>query len=698
MPVVCIRRHTVITLMTFFFAFASSALAKVEVIGTYYRADQAYPRYRAFWHEDSNMLDEVERAEPPVANNMRLGASLHVYIRNDSDRPLVIEDVKLAGISLNEAIANSGQRLRKEFANIYFSKLPHTQLQELIDLGEPVWWKVDPATLAPGRTGEVIVRLREQGAEDSVTIELVGKHGSAEFARQVPVKVIPVAPRIAGISFLPGLREMYMYFRHPQERGLAPARILMDGRDITAQCNIGRDDAISLVPVVVRLPQPLEAGSYHVFAGEYEDGSRALAGVRAWRDDFVYGMFGGKPGSEEQPELGRQYFDDLAAHNFNTQMPQLGSAAVQAFLRDPAGKRYFAERGFRSIPNAIGKWGLSNPLAYYVHDEPDCGDDKAKDLPADKKIGSMARYVIAYGNEIRAKDPAVPQMLNLNMSFKPTNWHTYGQIPDIFSVDPYYQSRLKSAYTTNPERIPLYLKATYVYAVGVLAGTASEPRPVHVILNCVRHVDKQDRRKINFRFATPEEKRIEVYYALAAGAKGLSYWWYSPVVPAYGVGAATSDKPDPEAAALWREMGLLGAEARTIGPVVLDSCPIDIAVKTPKNVWVRCLAAGTRTLVLLVVNDDYQNTDKGTAYKPVDDVELAVPLPAWLKNPAAFEVSPAGIQDVMIQPRPESLRVSLGKLDIARMIVITSDTSLRAQLEGVYSSKFAASTAALLKE
>ncbi len=48
-------------------------------------------------------------------------------------------------------------------------------------------------------------------------------------------------------------------------------------------------------------------------------------------------------------------------------------------------------------------------------------------------------------------------------------------------------------------------------------------------------------------------ERIEAYYSIAAGAKALSYWWYTPAGEYYGCGG-----DDPASRALWKELGLVG--------------------------------------------------------------------------------------------------------------------------------------------
>ncbi len=205
-----------------------------------------------------------------------------------------------------------------------------------------------------------------------------------------------------------------------------------------------------------------------------------------------------------------------------------------------------------------------------------------------------------------------------------------------------------------------------------------------------------------FRFGTPAEKRIEVYYSLAGGAKGISYWWYTPVIPskqgdvsgADGVGAA---RHDGQAAAMWKEMGLLGAEVRTAGPVILQSCPVELetTVSDP-TLWPKCLLAGVDTLVLIVVNERYANDRVGTVYKPIDEATVTLQLPSWLEPEAVFDINHEGTQDVSWKVKDSRLDLDLGKVELTRMVVVCKDAKLRAGLQDLYKSKFAAKVARLM--
>lgn len=665
----------------------TAAAAGPELLGTYCRTDQPFPEFTRFWSEGAPSEDGPANPDVQAApRSVSPGCSLHVFVRNAESQPLRIDDVLLQGISLKKAIAFSEQRKNRKPASIFFARLSDAERRTLIAAGEPVWYRVDPQPLAPGQIGEVTVRLRGVPKAADVRMEL--EHTD----RTVPVTVAVQSgsPRLEGVSFSPDLREVFVYLTHPKTRGQAPARILFDGQDVTRSARIGVDARIDVVPVVIRLAKAPPAGSFHCLEATYPDGTAAWAGIRAWHDELVYGVWGGRPGDESDTDLARAYIRELREHNVNMQMPQVGSKALAAFYKSEAGQRYCNESGVRFVIGDLGKWGIKSPYALFIHDEPDAGDAHITGLPGGHEVGSLAEWAIDRGLAWREQYPATPQTLNVDLTYKPHNYFVYGQVPDILMADPYYQPRLRTAYWQHPERVPLYRTAAFVHVISAVVRSAAAPKPTHIILYANRYIDKPNNRE--FRYPTPDEKRIEVFYALAGGAKGISYWWFTPGKPACGLGGV-----GPEAEKLWREIGLLGAELRTAGPIIVRSCPAAVPVKAPAGVMVRELLAGLDTMVLIVVNEQHVNDERGTTITAIQDAEITVELPAWLQTADAFEIRTGGIGRVTTRKNGSQVTFELGTLTRPRMIVLTANGSLRGQCEGTYRSRFAVNVARLLR-
>jgi len=504
----------------------------------------------------------------------------------------------------------------------------------------------------------------------------------------VPAKVRPAdaRPRIVGAYLPASLDRLHLYLRRPVPGSDVPRRALVDDTDVTASTTFGADAGVDTAVAVVRLARPLEQCSFHCLRVEYADGSQAVACFRATGGELVYGMWGYSNRGKTPGERTRTYLGEMESHNINTLMYSIGGD-VLAFLHSRAGIEYSRRTGIRLMETAPND--APDPVYLFLLDEPDAGDYSVKGLErAADRLGCLAQPLVQRSREFREKDPRTPQILNVDNSYKPDNWYTYAQIPDIMCADPYFQEQQRLIYADRPGWLPYFTKPTYVYAVGTICQTAAAPRPLHLILNSVRH----DMADGPFRFATPEEKRIEAMYAVAAGAKALSYWWFTPYGEFHGCGSDS-----PEGRRLWTEIGLIGAELRTAGPVLTVSCPANVPVQAPPRLWVRTLLGGTDAVVLVVANDAIACDRLGMAYKPVERATVAVQSPAWLRPADAFEIGAAGVVPVSWKAEGTKVAVDLGTVEISRLVIVTSDTGLRERLGQQYREHFASRAAALLE-
>jgi hypothetical protein len=661
-------------------AFAGSLhSAPVQVLAAQYRADVPFPEFEALWRK-------ATVSAGPNSEAASTGGSIHVYLSNTNAHPVVIEDVLLEGISLTQGIAETTQRKFKKHlyaSSIYFSKLTQPERQRLIDAGEPIWWRVVPKAVEPGAVSEMLIRLRREPPGSALNCRL-------KLADSAPLEVVVppanVTDRCADVCFSPGLDMAWLYF-NGQGKGRVPSQILLDGRDVTDVCRIGMDPQLSLVPVALRPAKAFAPSSLHCFQGKFADGATVIATARAFPADFVYGLWGAKRGQGDDPAVGRAFVQEIVAHNVNLQMPGIGSPVVAAFYKSDEGRALMEKLGVRRVVDSEGKGGVRRPYAYYLADEPDAADSRVPGAPSGRQVGCLAQGLTGWSEELRREDPVTPHMLNVDYTYPPHNWRIYGQLPDIFAADPYYQPRLREVYAKSPERLPFFAKATYVFAEAAICKSACEPRPLHIMLYGNRYEKGED----TFRGPTPPEKRIEAFYAIAAGAKGLSYWWYSPGKPAVGLGAN-----EPGARALWREVGLIGAELRTAGPLITRSSPLALPVTAPPKLWVKALAVGLDAAILLVVNDNYTNDRQGTKIDPVADVVLKLAPPAWMEAKDAFEILATGTKEVAHKSVGAQLELELGTVNVTRLVVITSDPTLHQNVQNDYALRYAAKVGKLL--
>lgn len=657
-----------------FLCLASSVGA--AVIGASWVADIPFPQYAHFWSDSSLIELGPQEQMDDEAIRRALGGSCHVYLKNTATGPITFDDVMLGGIGLNRAIAFNRERKYKGVAyaaSIFFSDLTEAERKSLIEAGEPIWYKIEPRTIAPSATGEITIRLRHT---PSASLQLAVKTSAGMEDVTVPMKA---QPSIEGISFSESLDRVYLYVHYG-----GVSRVLMDGMDVTALSAIGRDPALEITPIVIKPKSPLARGSYHSFQTVHDDATTAISGIRAYADDLIYGVWGAKPGKESDLELGRAHVTDMGVHNINMQMEIIGSDAVRAYMKSAEGVQAMKSLGIRMIVGEPDK-AWPGALAWYLADEPDTADFRIERLPPQSRVGAIGQGLVEHAETLRQADQSVPNMLNVDMTFKPDNWYVYGQLPDIFAADPYMQTRLAQAYWTKPGMIPYYSRATFVYGVGSVCRSSCAPKPLHLMLNSTKLI-KGDK---VFRFATPEEKRIELYYALASGATSFSYWWLVPSAKD-GDGSSGCMADEPEAKALWHAIGLLGAEVRTAGPILTRSCPARVPTNASRWLWTRALIAGTDAMVLLIVNDNYASDRLGIVIQPVEDAQVSVDLPEWLSAKSVFEIDWHGIHDVHHDQTGSKLNLALGTVDVARMVVVTSDPGLRSELQSRYDRLFRA--------
>ncbi len=644
----------------------SSAKGAVTLLGVQYQQDDPLTEYLCLWHD---------RDYPTSCGADSVGANLHVYVRNDGASAVTVNDVTLAGYSLDTVITLKEFNGHYPYSIYYYWDNPP---QAIFDAGEPVWFKADPPTIPPGGVAQAVIRLRRVPVTNPVSVGVVTSAGTVNTT--IPIDAN--APQLASVGFSPDRTQVTLHWR--RSGGAAPVAVKMDGTDVTANTVTVGDPGVNFAASVITLPAPLSAMSYHVFQGAYGDGKTATASLRTRADPFIYGTWSAFPVDDNDFAGARDWIDACWARGINALIMQ-GTGGLTDYLATSAGRQYAADRGYGFVIDYPGKFSASNPLMWFLDDEPDAEEANLLDnscgtglkLPCGSNpMGVLGRHFIAQGEGLRASSNS-PTTINMNGTHKPHNYYAYGQAVDCLMIDSYYQKRVMDSYYYFPNTQPLYAKATVIYATSLAGTRAAEPNRFHMLLfSCEANPSGFPA----WPFAPPETKRTEVYYALAGGAKGIGYWWFKPGNPSNGLG----DQNDPNARALWKEIGLLGDEIKTVQQLLITGHPVNLAVQGSTNVWVRALASGVDTLLLVVINDNHWN-DETFHSTPVGNATVTATLPAWMQaSPTAFEVSASGLGDVSTQVNGSQLTLNLGTLNVTRMIVVTTDPSLRATLQQRY--------------
>ncbi|UCD27522.1 MAG: hypothetical protein JSV03_10410, partial [Planctomycetota bacterium] len=645
------------------------------------RPDVEFPEFAPLWREGWSWTDESGMKVRYGYKGMPLGAYVFAYFKNTGENGIQVQDVLFNGISLAKGIAPECEVKvkgdEKYPSSLKFSKLPKDQIDKLIEAGEPVWWKVEPMTVSPGSIAEVTIRLRRNPKVDTLQVGLPINEGKW---LQADIRTSRRQPRFFSINFSPALDKVFAYLRHHSGTGVAPEKVFVDGKDVTERCTIVSDSSVDTVPVVIELDKPLSEGSYHFFQADYDDGSTALAGIGAWQLGMVYGMWGCNTRGESPEDIARRFLTDMAEHNINVHMSHCGGPG-NSYMNSEEGLKLLQSLGMRQMLTWVNP--KRDPVFYFLTDEPDAADFMSRMLEPSRRLGSLGQWLVERCKLFRRHDQAnAPILLNVDNTFKPENWYMYAQLADIPCADPYYQEAVQSVWSADPTNIGAYVKPTYVYAVGTIYQSAAAPDPMHLILHTCRFDFKPE--EFPYRGPTPEEKRVEVYYALAAGTKAISYWWYSPNNRYHGCGG-----DNPEMVALWTEIGLMGAELRTAAPLITLGCPADIPLKAPRLLWVRSLLAGADSIVVLVVNDNMASDRLGTVVKPQQNAFVKINIPSWIEPGSVFEINYDGTKDINWKVADSGVHLELGTVDLTRLIVISQDSGLRKRIQRDYDLQFA---------
>ncbi len=657
-----------------------AANAAVTLLGAQYRPDQRFPEYDCFWH-DSNY--------PTSCQTNGIGATVHVYVKNTGASAVTINDATLEGYSLVTVIKMSTDGWNPDLQNsiyFYWDNPP----QDILNAGEPVWYRFDPPTIPAGGVAQVAVRLRYVPTTPTVTVGVETSAGTAT----ANITVDASAPQLASIGYSEDLKKVYLHWR--RSGGAAPASVWLDGTNVTASTTTVGDPNVNFAASVVSLANALPFFSYHVFQGVYADGKTATASQRAWTNKFIYATYGNFELTETYSAA--DWIAEATDHGVNNCQVNFGE--IGSYMNTVSGAADARAHGFGYTIGDKTKLNVRgiDPDMWFLNDEPDgeednqsnnhCGTGLRIPCGGGHSAGTLVIKEIARGNnELRALRPLVPMSVNLDNGLKPESYFTWGPAMDILQFDNYYQRRLSDAYWRFPQLIPLYRKATYVYAHARIGCAGAEPNPSNQLLyscewkctyeDCGANLDNV------WPFPTPESKRIEVYYSLAGGSKGLGYWWFPKGYPSNGL----ADQGKATARALWKEMGLLGNEIKTAQPLLVTSTPVDLALAPGANVWARALASGTNSLILFVVNDNYYNDQAGCHYTSVANANVTATLPSWMRaSPSAFEITAGGLRDVITALNGSQFQLNLGTLTLAKMIVVTTDPALRPTIQARYDS------------
>ncbi len=655
-----------------------SLAGELELSSPAFVPDREFPRLIRYV-QDGWDLKRGMGEERPYSELVPPGVTLHVIVQNPSKVSVEIDKVLLNGVDLSRHLVPGHREHRGIRAASYLlndATTTDAKTREHLDrLGAPIWYQVHPNPIPAGGFAELVVRLRRLPDEERLKLGVMGTEGQraeVHLSRDCPAEL-----SIASVCFSQQIDRVFLFLRRDEEKEFKVRSVTVDGADVKRAPGQCWESCGGFLPLELPLGRAWEHGSFHHLGVRTEEGLEVGTVVRARDAFFALGMWGYRNYGNTDEERARDTCTALRDHLFNTHMG-MGHGGTLSKTR---GLEMLEQLGLRLMARDPTKETSRSPQLYarFLLDEPDAHEHAIGDLPGHLRVGSYAQGLVGRQRHWTEVDSRTLTLLNVDLTFKPENWLIYGQLPDIFALDPYYQMRLLDVYSRHPGWLAQYCHPYYVYALSEIARFASEPRPLHVILNAVSY----QKEGITFRYGTPEEKRIEFYYALAAGAKGISYWWFTPYGTYRGCGA-----DDDGARAMMQEMRRLNAEARAMEPLLATSCPAAAAGSrgdpflSARPPWLmsRTLFAGPSTAVVVLVNRDHASDRLGTLYEPIPKAPLTFRVPPWLEPAAAFRLAKGQAEKMPWTREGELLQMTLNDIALTELLVITEDPTLEEEV------------------
>jgi len=603
---------------------ASEPSAGWSVVAARWRPD-ANPFVESQVWEDHIWTEGWGEKEQFYPKYMRPAGSVHVILRNDSGKADSVTLASVNGKPLADVASND-----QNAGPVIWYLIESPQLA--VDPKRPDDGELSIQRNVPaGEWVECSLRLREVPKE-TVRVGFTTGSGAAVEAAIEPR--VP-AMRIESISFSPKIDLIYVYLRALD--GKAPGQLTMrlDGKQIKSEMTQGPTGS-SLVLLTAPLSPAWDYGSHHLVEIEAR-GEKLVEPVRAWDGFFSIGLFG--TADKEHVAAAKAHAANTYYWNNNEALEEAGMCTIPSGA--PAGAK----------PRTIGGTGV---LFLYNKDEPDAHDVSRGDrLPYMDRLGLMAiPEVIPAQRMQRRLLPTVPNLLLVDNTYKPLNYYVYGQIPDVFSTDPY---------------VPLNgRQVDYVYHALDCARDASTPRPVVSVLWACSLGGK---RKFGSNAPTPEEMRMMIFHSVGCGVKGIGYFIDMTQTTGEGPFTGLSDnKP------LWEEVGRSNREVAALAPYLAIGCPAG-PHSVQGKVLVRTLMCGPDRLVVVAVNTyhymAYETQYETSFHFPLKNVSVTVPLPDHLRDCRVEEVNGGKLVPARFEAGKGTVTLPMDELDAARAFVVT---------------------------
>jgi hypothetical protein len=145
---------------------------------------------------------------------------------------------------------------------------------------------------------------------------------------------------------------------------------------------------------------------------------------------------------------------------------------------------------------------------------------------------------------------------------------------------------------------------------------------------------------------------------------------------------------------LWNEIGLVYRELELVSPLLALAHPTRLATSAAPKLWLRTLLCGEEAVLIVWVNDNYQQNRLGVRYEPLREVAIDLPELPWMKGWQAHAVHPGAFAELTVSGGG----ILLPAAEVAGLILVTGSADLRRSLAARYDARRDATARLLLEE
>ncbi len=565
-----------------------------------------------------------------VPDAIEYTGTIFVYVSNPTAAPLTITDITMDGASIGKIWLTDEAFLGPEVRDEYV-KIENDQL---------AWYRVYPNPVPPGAVTEVILRLASapeaEQAEIGVTLA-----GQEPVTVTVPLQQPPFTLEYVGIE--PGLDELHIYTRTQPGARADISRVEIDARAVDAELH---SVFSGYTYAHVKLAAPWEHGSYHTVAIGTADDLRAVL-IRALPTPPPLAIMGNVHESEVQQYANHLFdvniafgsgpnvdiFERLERYGMGGAYPYCHYLKPDEKKKEPVYYSHDELERLEPIKDHKALWG------YFLEDEPD-GRYHRTVLPR----GSISRDVERANQFCRIFDADTPTYLQMNHGGYPRNMYIYSQIPDYVCTHAYPFGRDIIGYT---EDHVLHTQA------------ASRPRPFYY-LNC--GYCRNEAREYQ-----PDEMRMEVYTALASGAKSLQ--WY----PAHG---ARGLLKHPR---MWNAVGEVNGILQQVLPLISIGIPVGKPLVDEGNYLSSSILCADKAMIVILVNKDYVSTPEEFIRAETPASVVRVRLPSYMQAAGVVRMRfPGGLPDIPAEIKDSSVKFMAAANPVEMLLIYSTESVFEA--------------------